>query len=183
MSENRVSEGVLVMLENATCVSAIDGGTPIGICAVTGATNVVATLGRTGGVVTGTARLGQCFIGVLDQDIATGAGDDGINVWVKGVFSFQLSSACTTGMIYPGSPIWADSGLVVVTPGSECDIPIGTIMRRPPTPGALTATMFTGRPYVDVKINPAVFRWTSRISPGCTASSYSAGIWPGRAYT
>lgn len=181
MSENRLSEGILITLEGATCVSNIAAGTPVGICAVTGSTNVVATLGLAGGVVTGTARIGQGFIGVLDQDVASGEGSR-INVWVKGVFEFRLASATTSGMAFPGSPVWADSGTYVVTPGAAHDIPIGTLLSRPEQ-GALTATQFTGCPYVRVRINPAVWRWTSRISPGITASSYSAGIYPGRAYT
>jgi len=163
MAENRRSEGRLVTLEGATAASNIVAGSMVGTSGVTG--HLVYTLSSSTVGLGLSGNLGQCFLGVLDEDVS--AGDSPITVWTEGVFEFELSTAALSGALYLGAPVWAsDSGTV----GQEVNIigetgshAIGTLVGAP-----AWATTSVG--HVQVKISPAMYHW-SYYQPAATATN------------
>lgn len=164
MAENRKSEGRLVTLF-LTAASNIDAGALVG---VSGLLAYNLSSGTTG--LGNTATLGYNFIGISDDDIS--AGQCPITVWVEGVFTIPLSSASTSGLLTPGNPVWASSGTLAaqftntnamaIHPGNTGDAPIGSLVG---------ARQNTAAGFVDVKINPARWRWSVLGNGGTTATS------------
>jgi predicted RecA/RadA family phage recombinase len=158
MAENRKSEGKLVTVF-LTAASNIDAGSMVGVSGLLAYNLSSATVG-----LGNTATLGYNFIGIADDDIT--AGRCPINVWVEGVFTLALSSASTSGLLTPGNPVWAGSGAgsgaMVILPGNTGDVCVGSLVN---------ARQNTAVGFVDVKINPARWRWSVLNNGGTTATA------------
>lgn len=156
MAENRRSEGHLITL-NVTAASDIAAGMPV---AISGTLAYNLQSGVTG--LGNTATLNYNFIGISDQLIS--GGQCPITVWGDGVFRLQMSSACTTGNLKPGNPVWAASAVgMVITLGATGDAVLGTLIQ-----GDWNAT---GQLFYDIKINPARLRWSTRGFAAVTGSA------------
>lgn len=181
--ENRKSEGVMVTLERVTALSNLYAGDMVALQTVTGRQDSICSLALDAtGVISASALIGYHFVGVLDEDFSAGAGLTGrqtVNVWTKGVFKFRCDSGITTAAAYIGCPVWAATtsgrNIFVTTPGQTADAPIGTLVSRPLQDGP-TARSFTGQAWVDVKINPAVWRWTKLYRMTTTTATQACGF-------
>ena len=164
MSENRVSEGVLVTYEHATAASNIVAGTPV--CYSSAGSTLIYTLATDTTSQSATNSLAVRFIGILDEDVS--AGDSPITVWTEGVFRMITDSDSETAHGYIGAPVWSEDGNTYACHlglGSTGAPPIGTLVSVPSA--AVT------RVYVDVRINPGAYRWTifvSGIGPAVSAT-------------
>jgi len=164
MAENRRSEGTLVTMQFCTAMSNIPAGTPLGILT---ATNQVFTLGHDPAGFSCTGNLGGHFIGIADMSISAGQAIFG--VWTEGVFELTASSAWTTA--YVGHPVTGDSGTVVTTVHVIGTPPIGSYI------GAGTGER-SGRTVL-VRINPAMWRWTTLGDVGLSGTGiYQGTIFP-----
>lgn len=146
MAETRRSEGTLVTLQFCTAASNIPAGTPL---ACASASNTIYTLGLSTTGLGMTAGLGSYFIGIADQDLS--ANQSPVTVWVAGVFELTASSAWTTA--YVGDAVGADSGRVCTNAYIVGNPPIGSYI--PAGTGERSGAT------IHVKINPAVWRWTT----------------------
>ena len=189
MAENRRSDGVLTTFENCTAISNIPAGTPVAIRNQTsGYAADICTLGHDVAALTASDLCGYSFIGVLDEDVS--AGECPVTVWTEGVFRFQFASSVATAQCHPGAPVFAESGQTVNihAGGPTGDVAIGSMVNLmwsagavvPGMGAAVTGTRHTGKPYVDVRIKPGVFRWGTVIA-AATASASPWGVWPKRA--
>lgn len=172
MAQNRRSEGVLLTIE-ATAASNIVAGTPVAIGTALGGSHLVYTLGVSPVNLSGTGKeLGHRFIGVLDESVS--AMDCPITIWTEGIFRFQVSTANATGNAFQFVPAGPDSGMSILygdaaflTAGA-C---IGTVL------GVQNAEA-SSQGYVDVRITPAVWRWTIYNANDLTAVAPQALCWP-----
>jgi len=171
----KVSEGKLLTFDTCTAASNIPAGTPVGYLS---ATRTIYTLGDDTTGLDNTALMGYHFIGITDKDYS--AIECPVSVWTEGVFNLTLSrSGVTSGNMEPGLPVFADSGMTVnVGTGNTSDAAIGTLIDRP-----AEATGHGGI-NIKVRINPAVYRWTTWVGvagPGgayVTATQASPLCWP-----
>ena len=161
MALTRLSEGKLVTFDGCTAASNMSAGDLVAINCTTdiaALSTQIYSCGDTVAGVSATALLGCQFIGVLDEDVS--AGDTPVRVWTEGVFEFRLASAVTTANCTVGQPLWIDSGNYLTTPGQTGEFCMGTLLSVPEQT-TLTATRFTGCPYVRVRINPGALRWAT----------------------
>lgn len=148
----------LVTLEYCTAASNILAGTPVLID--TGGSNIF-SMSNTTGMAGCTATLGNYFVGVLAADISANASP--VSVYTKGVFQFLTVSGQTSALVAPGWPVFAaptgdaanSSMYVSIGTGLTSDAAIGTLVNRP------AECTGVGGVAVHVRINPAMFRWTT----------------------
>ena len=117
--------------------------------------------------------MGYHFVGITDENYS--AGDCPVTVWTKGVFRLQSTvDENSATNLHAGHPVFADSGMVVNIGRASVtgDIAIGSIVSRPIS-GTST--------WLDVKINPAMFRWSVFAGAGPTASANPVFAFPGSA--
>jgi len=165
MAEQRLSMGKLLTLEHVAAASNIGAGQMVGISGVS-----IYTLnsGTTG--FGATATQGYRFIGILDDSVS--AGQVPITVWTDGVFLMDLNPGSISGSLYPGKPVWAESG-VVTTPGANGDMAIGTLVGiQGGTWGA------TGAGRVRVRIRPGALNWTIALASALSSTAPLPGAFP-----
>jgi len=169
----KISEGKLLTFDKCTAASNIPAGTPI---AYLTATTTLYTLGEDPAGFSSTALMGFHFVGITDKSYS--ANECPVSVWTEGVFNMILSSATVSGDCEAGWPVWGESGVVVSCTGGTSDAAIGTLVSRP------AEVTGVGGVQVKVKINPAVYRWTTWAGvngPGSavvTATQASPLCWP-----
>jgi len=171
----KISEGKLLCFDHCTAASNIPAGTPVGYLS---ATRTIYTLGTDTTALANTALMGYHFIGITDK--AYSANECPVSVWTEGVFNLMLAaSSVASASLEPGWPVFADSGrTVIVGTGQTADACIGTLVSRPAECTAAGGTQ------IKVKINPAVYRWTTYLgAPGpggtyLTATQASPLCWP-----
>jgi len=161
---NYISEGKLVVFENATAYSNIAAGRMVAIDS--GANNITSFDTETAGFTGTGAMLGARFIGVLDDNVS--ANQSPVAVWTEGVFQFILDTAISTAALI-GRPAFAarsGGGQYVSTLAAGAatgQLPIGTFVGvSTMTITAPAATMGTSGTWARVKIMPGAFRWGPR---------------------
>jgi len=178
--ENYLGEGTLVCIE-LTAGSNIAVGTPV--CVNTGSNTSVPQVYSIGAGVAGVSAsttMGMRCIGVLADNVS--AGDCPCMVYTEGIFRFQMSTASLQARISPGVPVFPDSGIVVITPGSEASTSgssgqgsLGVIV-------GMSGAGATGGNWVDVKLNPGAYRWT--VYSAVVSATNSLGLtWGGNTNT
>ena len=161
---NYISEGKLVVFENATAYSNIAAGRMVAIDS--GANNITSFDTETAGFTGTGAMLGARFIGVLDDNVS--ANQSPVAVWTEGVFEFMIDTSITT-LAFIGRPAFAarsGGGRYISTNAAGAatgQLPIGTFVgistRTLTGPAAIMGTSGT---WSHVKINPGAFRWGAR---------------------
>lgn len=163
--EYRLSEGKLLCLDKCTAASNIPAGTPVGFLS---ATRTIYTLGAATTGLDNTALMGYHFIGITDKNYS--ANECPVSVWTEGVFNMVLSSDTVSADCEAGWPVFANSGIVInAGTGNTSDAAIGTLLSRP---AEVTAA---GGVQVKVKINPAVYRWTTYLGAPGPGGTYATG--------
>ncbi len=177
----------LVTLDHCTAFSNIVAGTPLVIDSSGGVASCnIFSMGNTTGMTDtqATALLGSHFIGVLAADVS--AGDCPVSLWTEGVFQFLTLSSTVSSKVAPGWAVFAaptgdfaNSALQVsIGTGLVHDAAIGTLVNNI----ASEVTAVGGKP-CHVKINPAVWRWTTWVGSElagayATASQAAPMSWP-----
>lgn len=168
--ENYISEGSLVCLEGITAGSNLAAGELVMINTGSAASvPQLYSIGVGNASISASNTMGWRCVGVLAEDISAGKTD--AVVWTEGIFKFGLASGCLAAMISPGVPVFPDSGAFVLTPGnvgsssgSSGQGAIGVICQ---STGGIAGT----GAWVNVKIRPAAYRWTTyKATPSATNS-------------
>jgi len=162
---NYISEGKLVVFENATAYSNIAAGRMVAIDS--GANNITTLDCGTAGFSGTGNMLGARFIGVLDDNVS--ANQSPIAVWTEGVFQFYLEAGITTAALI-GRPAFAGSGggganvnTLAIGTNPTGQHPIGTFVGvSTMTTTAPAATIGSSGTFCRVKITPGAFRWGPR---------------------
>jgi len=163
-------KGMVTLMVSAA--SNIDAGTMVAVLSGTaaGAVNKLFTLGDATTGFGNTGILGHSFIGVLEKSVS--ANESPITVFTEGVYRFLTDADWSSTANNIGHAVGISSGKTIVGyAGVETgEAFIGTLVK--PAPAPLSAQ------YVDVKIKPAVWRWTVHAPADSTASASRALSWP-----